>query len=326
MRSSSRPIEIGEPIGHRRVDRIAGGARIAALDDRSVRRPAILAVAGLCARDHLGEDIDLLLRSGARSEQDVDDLLEIEQPERQSQIARIENERLVAEQPAVFVVGVQHENPQIAPRPQDFLQHEDHGARLADAGRAEHREVLAEHVVDIDVGADRAVLLQVPDLDDRGAGDVEYQPQLAGADAHYRVADRRILRHAALELRRIRRGLLDLSDEIEVGCRIVALLLCRGGRLDRYVGDHPDEQRFAGTNAEEFSNGGTSLVSVVQGRGQEPDRRLRATDGDDMANRLTDCQRRLVLIAHSISAQHGSPSGCKRSSADNLYRRGVIGG
>src|SRR5215468_4530697 len=38
-------------------------------------------------------------------------------------------------------------------------------SRLADAGGAEHGEVLAQHVVDVDVSADRAVLLQVPDLD-----------------------------------------------------------------------------------------------------------------------------------------------------------------
>ena len=57
---------------------------------------------------------------------------------------------------------VEDQYPQIRARADDFLQHQDNCARLADAGRAEHGEMLAQHVVDIDVGRNRAVLLQIP--------------------------------------------------------------------------------------------------------------------------------------------------------------------
>src|SRR6266581_4233452 len=66
-----------------------------------------------------------------------------------------------------------------AANPQDFLQHEHHRARLAHSGGSEHREVLAQHVVDIDIGADGAVLLEMSNFDYRGAGDIEHQPQFA---------------------------------------------------------------------------------------------------------------------------------------------------
>jgi hypothetical protein len=60
--------------------------------------------------------------------------------------------------------------------------------------------VLAEHVVDVDVGGNGAVLCKMSDLDRRRAGGVEYQPQLAGTDGEDAVADRRVFRDAALKI------------------------------------------------------------------------------------------------------------------------------
>ena len=57
--------------------------------------------------------MNLLLRSRPGSEQDVHHLLEVEKPERQPQIARIENICLLAERPAVFVVSVKDQNAQV---------------------------------------------------------------------------------------------------------------------------------------------------------------------------------------------------------------------
>jgi len=48
---------------------------------------------------------------GRPPKQHVDDLFEIEQPERQLQIARIENQRAVPETAAIFVVNVEQEDP-----------------------------------------------------------------------------------------------------------------------------------------------------------------------------------------------------------------------
>ena len=115
----------------------------------------------------------------------------------------------IAEAAAVFVVGIEHENPQVGTRVEDLMQDQRERARLADAGGAEHREMLAQHLVDVDVGADRAVLLQVADLDHGLAGQVEHQAELGFADRQDRVADRRIGRDAAPEMGGRRRRLAE---------------------------------------------------------------------------------------------------------------------
>ncbi len=60
---------------------------------------------------------------GRPGEQHVDDFLEIEQPERQFQIARIENQRAVAEAAAIFVMHVEAGKPEGSGRGlQDFIE------------------------------------------------------------------------------------------------------------------------------------------------------------------------------------------------------------
>ena len=72
-------------------------------------------------------------------------------------------------------------------------------ARLAGARAAEEGEMLAQHVVDLDVGADRAVLLQVPDVDRVGAGRVVDGAQAVAAERVDPVAHHGILGDAALK-------------------------------------------------------------------------------------------------------------------------------
>ena len=76
----------------------------------------VLGVDALGERDDLGEDVDLLVHAGAAAEEHVDDFLEIEQPERQLQIARVEHQRAVAEAAAIFVVHVEQEDAQVRAR------------------------------------------------------------------------------------------------------------------------------------------------------------------------------------------------------------------
>src|SRR5204863_10012038 len=102
----------------------------------------ILVVAALGERDDLGEDFHLFVDPGTAAEDDVDRLLEIEQPERQLEIARSEHLRPLAEALAVFVVGVDEEDAQVRPRLQDRPQDEHDPARFADAGGAEYGEML----------------------------------------------------------------------------------------------------------------------------------------------------------------------------------------
>jgi len=66
---------------------------------------------------------------------------------------------------AVFVVHVEDEVAQIGTAVDDLLQEKRDCARFADAGRAQHGEVFAQHFVDIEPGGDRTVLLQMADID-----------------------------------------------------------------------------------------------------------------------------------------------------------------
>jgi hypothetical protein len=59
--------------------------------------------------------------------------------------------------------------------------------------------MLGQHLVDIDVGADRLVLLQIADIDRLRAGNVVDEPEIGAGDELGRVADDRIFADAALE-------------------------------------------------------------------------------------------------------------------------------
>src|ERR1700733_14003611 len=156
--------QIDQPIGHRGIDGVADRLGIDALQPDPVG-VLVLGIDTLRHRDHFGENVQLLGHAGPAGEQHVDDLFEIEQPEWQLQIARVEHQRTVAETAAVFVVDVEQEYPQVRPRLENFVQQQRHAAGFADAGGAEHREVLGQHLLDIDIGDDRAVLLQGADTD-----------------------------------------------------------------------------------------------------------------------------------------------------------------
>ncbi len=82
----------------------------------------VLRVDALGDRDDFREDFELFGHAGAAGEQHVDDFLEIEQPERQFQIARVQHQRLIAEAAAIFVMHVEQEDAQMRARLQDFVE------------------------------------------------------------------------------------------------------------------------------------------------------------------------------------------------------------
>src|SRR5262249_23797740 len=160
----------------------------------------------------------------------------------------------------------------------------------------------------------------MPDVDDRGAGDVEHQPQLAGADRERRVADRRIFGDAAVELRVGHGRLLDLSHQVEVGRRLVV-----AGGLDRYLGDDADEQGLAGANSQELADRATRRVAFLHWRGQEADLRLRSADGNDVTDRPTGV--RFLLMTQRVGVRHRALElGQTVGPIKTVYPEGVSGG
>ena len=124
---------------------------------------ALRLVEALGDRDLLGEDFDLVLDARTPVIERVDEFLEVEQPERQLERRGADDVGARTEAAAVFVVAVEQEDAQIGPRVEDLVDQHGDAARLADAGRAEDGEVLAEQIVDVDGGVDGLVVMQRAD-------------------------------------------------------------------------------------------------------------------------------------------------------------------
>ena len=162
-------------------------------------------------------------------------------------------------------------------------------ARFADAGRAQHREMPAQQLVDVDVDADRVVLLQVADVGVvavRGAID---DPQFLLRHEDGAVADLRVALDAALEACHARDG-AQLADQLQprdaagpdraLARRVLLLIELR---------DHPDDHDRAAQDSEKPSDG-RMLVIAGQGRRGQAHGRLRAGDRDDAADGLAGCR------------------------------------
>ena len=242
--------QVLQPVRHRRVDGVADLLGIDPLQADAVG-VLVLRVDALRHRNHFGEDVELLGHAGTAGEQHVDDFLEVEQPERQFQVARVEHQRALAEAAAIFVVDVEQEDAQVRPRFQDFVQQQRHAGRLADAGRAEHGEMLGQHFLDVDIGDDGAVLLQRADIDLVGAGGRIDRAKLLAGDQVDGVADGRIVGDAALEFRPV--AAEDFAEQVDAGRGDIGV----GGRhvLGRHVRDHGDDGRGGAADADELADG-----------------------------------------------------------------------
>src|SRR5262249_8853393 len=156
---------------------------------------------------------NLFLDAGASAEEGVDRFLEVEQPERQAQIARGEHLRLVAEAAGVFVVRVDQEDAKGRPLAENLVEQDRDTVRLADAGRADYGEMLADELLDVDMRLDGWVLLQRADVRYLAGGAIIDETQLAIVHQHRRLADQRILGDAALEEGLASAVRLDLADQ-----------------------------------------------------------------------------------------------------------------
>jgi hypothetical protein len=108
-----------DAVGHRRVDGDAGRLRIVA-QEPARGRAGVRLEDHLGDRDHLGEDLDLLVHAGPAAEEHVDDFLEVEQPERQLEVLRRQRLRALVEAVAVFVVRIDQEHAQVRSRLEDL--------------------------------------------------------------------------------------------------------------------------------------------------------------------------------------------------------------
>src|SRR6185503_18545048 len=94
----------------------------------------VLGVESLRHRNDFGENVEFVRNAGSAAEQDVDDFLEIEQPERQFQVPRVEHQRAVAEAAAILVMDIEQEYPQVRPRLENLVEQQRNAGRFTHAG------------------------------------------------------------------------------------------------------------------------------------------------------------------------------------------------
>ena len=166
MRLSASAIEVFHAVGHRRVDGVLAAFGLE-LPVARRGRPALRAgVIVLGERDQLGEQRDFVLDVDAPAEDHLDDLVEIEQPERQPQIAGPHHVGAVLEAGGIFVVRIDQQDAQLAAAPA-MISRRISATPLDLPAPVEPKiaKCLLHHVVDVDIGADRSVLLQMADID-----------------------------------------------------------------------------------------------------------------------------------------------------------------
>src|SRR5690606_29454735 len=145
--------------------------------------------------------------------------LEVHQPVRHLQVRDVEDLPGVAERGGIFAVRIDHHDVALRRGLADAVEDQGGAGRLASAGRAEQREVLAEHRIDVEAGADIAGGIDGPDLD-RGAavGSVDLL-QIGGGRGEDQRAGDRVAGDAAAEAVDLAGELLfvPLTEEVDMG-------------------------------------------------------------------------------------------------------------
>ena len=92
-------------------------------------------------------------------------LLEVHQPVRHLQVRDVVDRAGVLERTGIFAVRIDHHDMALRRELADAVEDQRGGGRLAGTGRAEQREMLAEHRIDIERGADILGRIDIADLD-----------------------------------------------------------------------------------------------------------------------------------------------------------------
>ena len=192
-------------------------------------------------------------------------LLEVHQPVRHLQVADVEDQPGGLERRRIFAVRVDHQDVPVGRGLADAVQDQRRAGRLAGTGRAEQREVLAKHGVDIEPGADVLGGIDGADLDVRASVAGVDLLQIGGGRRIDQRARHRVARDAAAET-------VDAAGQL--------LLVAFAEEID--VGEHPAT---------------AAVLLLVADAGEQP----RVADTDlDLAADLPGQRDRRVVIVHAF--------------------------
>ena len=163
-------------------------------------------------------------------------LLEVHQPVGHLQVGDVEDLADLAERGGIFAVRVDHQDVTLGCGLADAVQDQRGAGRLAGTGRTEQREVLAQHRIDIEPGADVAGREYLAD-GDRGAPVAGVDLfKIAGGGRINQRARHRIAGDTAAEAVDAARQLLlaafaeevDMGHDPAIGAAVLALIAHRG--------------------------------------------------------------------------------------------------
>lgn len=166
-------------------------------------------------------------------------LFEIHQPIGHLQVRHVVDRAVRAEGRGIFAVRVDHHDMPLRREVADPMQDQRGGGRLARAGRADEREMLAEHRIDIQRGGNVGGRIDGADRDIRAVlGGIDLA-QVARRDREHLAARHGIARHPAAESvqRAGRPVLVPLAKEIDLARDDAAHRRLERERAD--IGDDP---------------------------------------------------------------------------------------
>src|SRR5262249_24091077 len=148
------------------------------------------------------------------AEESVDGFFEIEQPEGQAKIARVQHLRLVAKAAAIFVMRIDEEDSKVRTCREHLLQDDSNAAGFADARRSKNGKMFVEQFIDVDRCIDLRRLPQRTDLHRITRIAID-DTQLIIRHEKRRIADGWVFGDAAREARRAF-DFLNLAKQIDV--------------------------------------------------------------------------------------------------------------
>ena len=233
-------------------------------------------------------------------------LFEVHQPVGQLQIVDVEQLAAALERRRIFAVRVDHHDVTLRGKLRDSVQDQSDRSRLAGAGRAEHREMLGQHRIDVERAADVFGRIDGPDFDVGLVAGGEHRPQVGGGDRQNVATGDRVASDAAAEVAHPSGRVAGaFAEEVDLGDDLAA----RVGPQGADVGDQPAASDLhldlASDLARRRDRGIAVALEGMHAGGMKADLRAGAGDLEHLADRFEGrcgC-RRGGRAAHVVGAE-----------------------
>jgi hypothetical protein len=149
---------------------------------------------------------------------------------------------------------VEQEDAHVRPYLQHFLKNCHDAARLPHSCGPQHRKMSGHHLVDVYIGRQRLILLQLADADRLIPLFPVNDTQLIAADCHHWIADVRILGNSTQKPPRSASFGPDFAHEVETGRGRVTLVSDNLRYFYGNLGDKTDQDRPFAHNGQEISD------------------------------------------------------------------------